>query len=381
MADINLSFFILEKNQMTVIKQMLEHDHEQVVFCNDPESGLKAIIAIHDTTLGPALGGLRIWNYATEEEAFNDVLRLSRGMTYKAAVAGLNLGGGKAVIIGDAKKIKSEALFRVFGRFVEGLNGRYITAEDVNTSVKDIEYIMQETKYVTGIPVRYGGSGDPSPFTARGVYWSMRACCKEMYGTDSLNGKKVAIKGLGHVGSYLAQFCYEDGAELIVSDIYEEKLKPMVEKYNATVMNVDDVLSADVDIVAPCALGGGINQETIPSIKAKIICGAANNQLGDENIDGPDLKKRGILYAPDYVVNAGGLINVYNELKPHGYNPESSRDQVRHIYEVMLNIIALSKEKDISTHRAANQIAENRIASIRNINTIKTTGKGTLENR
>lgn len=381
MAEFNLTFFILETNQMNVIKQMLEHDHEQVVFCNDPESGLKAIIAVHDTTLGPALGGLRIWDYETEAQALNDVLRLSRGMTYKAAVAGLNLGGGKAVIIGDAKKIKSEALFRAFGRFIEGLNGRYITAEDVNTSVKDIEYIMQETKYVTGIPVRYGGSGDPSPFTARGVYWSMRACCKEMYGNDSLNGKKVAIKGLGHVGSYLAQFCYEDGAKLIVSEINESKIKTIVEKYKAAVINSDDFFSANVDIIAPCALGGGLNQMTIPTIKAKIICGAANNQLENENIDGPTLKEKGILYAPDYVINAGGLINVYNELQPNGYNAENSREQVRSIYDVMLKIIAMSKEKNISTHKAANQFAEDRIASIRNINTIKTNGKAILENR
>lgn len=361
---------------MSIFSEMGTYEHEQVVFCSEKKSGLKAIIAIHNTTLGPALGGLRIWDYAKEEDALNDVLRLSRGMTYKAAAAGLNLGGGKAVIIGDAKKIKSEALFRAFGRFVEGLSGRYITAEDVNTSVRDIEHILKETKFVTGIPASYGGSGDPSPFTAQGVFWAMKACCFEVYGKNSVENKKVLITGLGHVGTYLIDLCASEGAKLFISDIDDKKVKAMIEKYPAAkFINPEEVASQDVDIYAPCALGNILNDLTIPKLKAKIICGAANNQLGDENIHGPQLKELGILYAPDYVANAGGLINVSNELKKGGYDLETSTEQVANIYDVMIEIIKTSKEEKISTHKAANRIAENRIATIAKLNTIITSGK------
>jgi leucine dehydrogenase len=242
------------ENTQTPFELIDELEHEQVVFCSSKETGLKAIIGIHNTSLGPALGGTRMWQYANDMEALVDVLRLSRGMTYKAAVAGLNLGGGKAVIIGDSRTQKSEQLFRAFGRFIEGLSGRYITAEDVGTNVKDMEYIMQETRHVTGIPEEVGGSGDPSPVTAYGTYVGMKACAQEVYGSDSLNGKKVVVQGAGgNVGKHLCKFLHKEGAILFVSDMYEDKLKPLVDEFKATVVAMDDVYKMDADIFSPAA--------------------------------------------------------------------------------------------------------------------------------
>ncbi len=347
-----------------------EYGHEQVVFCSNKELGLKAIIGIHNTTLGPALGGTRMWNYANDEEALIDVLRLSKGMTYKAAVAGLNLGGGKAVIIGDSRTQKTEALFRAFGRFVEGLSGRYITAEDVGTSIKDMEYIMMETRHVTGVPIEVGGSGDPSPVTAYGTYVGIKACAKEVFGNDSLKDKKIVIQGAGgNVGKNLCNYLYKEGAKLFVNDLYKEKLKDIVTENKATILSDDELFTTDADVFSPAALGGIINDETIPKLKVKIIAGAANNQLENEEKHGKMLKDKGILYAPDYVINAGGLINVYNELE--GYNRERAMKQASKIYDVIEKIIEISKRENIPTEAASRKIAEERINAVSNAKRIR----------
>jgi len=345
-----------------VIRQMFEMGHEQVVFCNDEATGLKAIIAIHNTVLGPALGGTRMWAYKNELEALNDVLRLSKGMTYKAAVAGLNLGGGKAVIIGDARKDKTEAFMRRFGKFVNSLGGKYITAEDVGVGTKDMEYISMETKHVTGIPVSYGGSGDPSPVTAFGVYLGMKAAAKEVYGNDNLSGKKVAVQGVGHVGESLVEYLTKEGAKVYITDIYEDRLKDVSSKFNAEIVSTEAIYGIDMDIYAPCALGATLNDNTIPQLKCSIVAGAANNQLANERTHGQALIDKGILYAPDFVINAGGLINVYTELE--GYNQARAMSKAEGIYETTLNIFKIAKEKSIPTYRAANQIAEDRINAI-----------------
>ncbi|MCS6837581.1 MAG: leucine dehydrogenase, partial [Bdellovibrionaceae bacterium] len=295
-------------------------EHEEVVFCYDKTVGLKAIIAIHNTTLGPALGGTRMWDYKSEEEALIDVLRLSKGMTYKAAASGLNLGGGKAVIIGNPKTQKSEALFRAFGQFVNSLNGRYITAEDVGTCVTDMEHIFMETPWVTGIPKEFGGSGDPSPYTAHGVLMGIKAAVAFHLKTDSLRGIRVAVQGLGHVGYHLVGYLIQEGAQILASDIDPEKVEKVKKEYpQVTIVSPQEILFSACEVLAPCALGGIVNDETIPKLKCKIIAGGANNQLLERR-HGDHLKELGILYAPDYVINAGGLINVVVELE--GYSPD-----------------------------------------------------------
>jgi len=334
-------------------------DHEQVVFCNDPTTGLKAIIAIHDTTLGPALGGCRFWNYESEEDALVDVLRLSRGMTYKASVAGLPLGGGKAVIIGDSKKLKSEAFFRSFGKFVNSLSGRYITAEDVNIKVEDINHVAKETNYVSGVTTREYGSGDPSPITAFGVFQGIKAAVKYKLKTDSLKGVRVAVQGTGAVGGYLCEYLHKEGAKLIVADINSEAVKSIAEKFDAELAETKSIHSSDVDVFAPCALGGIINDETIPQIKAKIVAGGANNQLLDEKRHGMMIRESGILYAPDYVINAGGLMSVCGELKIS--TPEEILKEAEKIYETMLKIFLEADSKNIATHVASDLIAEERL--------------------
>ena len=344
---------------MNVLKNLESMGHEQVSYFCDPSSGLKGIVAIHNTILGPALGGCRMWNYSSEEEALIDVLRLSRGMTYKAAIAGLNLGGGKAVIIGDSKKEKSESLFRSFGRFVEGLGGRYITAEDVGTSVKDMEHVRIETDYVTGITRALGGSGDPSYLTSYGVYIGMQAAIKHRLKLNSLSGLKISLQGLGHVGISLAEYLHKDGAELFVSDIDELAVDKVVDKYGATKVGVDEIYDLDVDIYAPCALGATVNDDTIPRLNCKIVAGAANNVLKDGKKHGLKLKEKNILYAPDYAINAGGLINVYSEI--HGYKREESLSQTKKIYDTTLEILLKAEAEDITTHQAALLIAEQRI--------------------
>ena len=335
------------------------YEHEKVVFCNDKETGLKAIIAMHDTTLGPALGGTRMWKYSSEEDALRDVLRLSRGMTYKAAISGLNLGGGKAVIIGDSSKDKSEKLMRKFGQFVETLSGRYITAEDVGMSTKDMEYVRMETKHVTGIPQSMGGSGDPSPVTAYGVYMGMKATAKFLWDNEDLDGKRIVVQGIGHVGEYLVKYLSDEGANVFICDINSEKLEKVKSKYGAKIIDNDSILDFDMDIYAPCALGGILNPYTIDRLKCSIVCGGANNQLQDEERDSLHLKNKGIIFAPDFLVNSGGLINVYSEIK--GYNKEKSLEKTKEIFNTTLDILNKSKAEGISSYTAAMNIAKERI--------------------
>lgn len=352
--------------QQSVFDLMQQMGHEQVVLCNDPYSGLTAIIAIHNTTLGPALGGTRLWNYNSHEEGIIDALRLSRGMTYKAAISGLNLGGGKAVIIGDAAKIKSEGLWRRYGKFVDSLNGKYITAEDVNTSARDMEYISLETEHVTGVPEYMGGSGDPSPFTAYGVFVGMKASAKKHWGSDSLAGKRVLVQGVGHVGQYLVGHLIEAGAKVFVSDINETRLKETTDKFHVEVLNNGELFEKEFDIYAPCALGATVNNESIAKMKCPIIAGAANNQLADENVHGPMLIQKGILYAPDFLINAGGLINVGAELD--GYNRERVMGNVEKIYDRTMEVFNLSEAENVHTQAAAMRLAEKRLADIANVN-------------
>lgn len=352
-----------DKNeQFSLFDSLQSTNHEQVVICSDPSTGLKALIAIHDTTLGPALGGTRMWVYGNEQEAMKDVLRLSRGMTYKAAISGLNLGGGKAVIIGDSRKDKNEALFRSFGRFVDGLGGRYITAEDVGMSEKDMEWIFSETKYVTGIPKALGGSGDPSPVTAYGVYMGLKAAAKKAYGSDSLAGKSIALQGAGNVATHFAKRVAEEGAKLYISDIYEEKAVNLAKQVGGEVVKPEEIYGLDVDIFAPCALGGVINDETLSQFKCAVIAGGANNVLDVENVHGKALLEKGIVYAPDYVINAGGLINISSELE--GYDVDRAFAKTAGIYDTVLRIVAYSEDNNIPTYQASNILAEKRIAEV-----------------
>ena len=348
--------------ELNLFAQINTTNHEQVVFCNDNSTGLRAIIAIHNTILGPGLGGTRMWNYANESDALNDVLRLSRGMTYKAAISGLNLGGAKAVIIGDANKHKTEALMRKFGRFVENLNGKYITAEDVGTTTKDMEYVNMETDSVVGLPESMGGGGDPSPVTAYGVYMGMKASAKKAYGTDSLKGKKIAIQGIGKVGMHLVELVHKEGAEIYVSDINQSSLNHAATNYSAKVVDGNEIYGLGVDIFAPCALGAILNTENISNLNCSIISGAANNQLANEDEHGTMLKDKGLLYAPDFLINAGGLINVYSEYI--GYNRENAMRDTEKIYDTTLNIYDLAEQKDMHTQKAATILAQKRIDDI-----------------
>lgn len=337
--------------------------HEQVVFCNDEATGLKAIIGIHNTTLGPALGGTRMWNYTNEQEALTDVLRLSRGMTFKAAISGLNLGGGKAVIIGDAKTMKTEAFLRRFGKFVNSLNGKYITAEDVNMKTADMEYIAMETKHVTGLPESIGGGGDPSPVTAYGTYVGMKAAAKKVYGSDNLSGKKIIVQGVGQVGMHLVEYLVEEKAQVFITDISDEKVKAIAQKFGVKAIGQHEVYDLNVDIYAPCALGATLNDETIPQLKCSIVAGAANNQLKDEIKHGYMLIDRGITYAPDFLINAGGLINVYNEFLGN-YNRERVFEHAERIYDICTNVFALADGEKINNQEAAIRLAEKRIEEV-----------------
>lgn len=341
---------------------MEKYDYEQVVVCQDQHSGLKAIIAIHDTTLGPALGGTRMWMYQSEEDAFEDALRLAKGMTYKNAAAGLNLGGGKTVIIGDPRKDKNEEMFRAFGRYIQGLNGRYITAEDVGTTVEDMDIIHEETDFVTGISPAFGSSGNPSPVTAYGVYVGMKAAAKEAFGSDFLEGKTVAVQGVGNVAFNLCKHLHEEGAKLIVTDINKEAVQRAVDAFGARAVEVDEIYQVECDIFAPCALGAIINDSTIPQLKAKVIAGSANNQLKDTR-HGEIIHEMGIVYAPDYVINAGGVINVADEL--YGYNHERAMKKVEGIYDNIERVFSISKRDNIPTYLAADRMAEERIENMR----------------
>jgi leucine dehydrogenase len=352
--------------QPSVLELMQQMNHEQVVFCQDPHTGLNAIIAIHNTTLGPSLGGTRLWNYSSYDEALVDALRLSRGMTYKSAISGLNLGGGKAVLIGDASKLKSEAYWRRYGKFVNSLNGKYITAEDVNTSKGDMEYIGMETKFVTGKPEYMGGSGDPSPVTAYGVYMGMKAAAKKAFGTDVLTGKKIMVQGAGNVGQYLMGYLVAEDAKVYTCDINEAKLKDIKAKYpSVEVVDGSQVFELEYDIYAPCALGATVNTESINKMKCPVIAGGANNQLADENVHGTMLIEKGIIYVPDFLINAGGIINISIEID--GYNKERAMSTVAKIYDRTLTIFDIAEKEGIHTQLAAMHMAEKRIAQIANL--------------
>ncbi|WP_111683675.1 Glu/Leu/Phe/Val family dehydrogenase [Winogradskyella tangerina] len=334
-------------------------DHEQIVFCNDKDTGLKAIIGIHNTVLGPALGGTRMWNYENEWAALNDVLRLSRGMTYKSAITGLNLGGGKAVIIGDAKTQKTPELMRRFGEFVHSLSGRYITAEDVGMATADMDTVREVTPYVTGISQNKGGAGNPSPITAYGVFMGMKAAAKFKFGSDVLEDKKVFVQGIGNVGEALVEHLSNEGAKVTIADISQERLEEVSSKYGVNIYNGSDIYSEAMDIYAPCALGATINDETIHKLQAKIIAGAANNQLAEENKHGRLLQERGIVYAPDFLINAGGIINVYAELE--NYDRQEIMRKTENIYNTTLEILENAQANAITTHEAAFSIARDRI--------------------
>jgi leucine dehydrogenase len=331
-------------------------NHEQVSFFTDEATGLKSIVAIHDTTLGPAVGGCRMWNYASDQEALIDALRLSRGMTYKNAIAGLKMGGGKSVIIGDANTDKTPELFRAFGRAIHTLGGRYYSAEDVGVTTRDIMYANEETPYMAGLE---GKSGDPSPFTALGTYLGIKAAVKYQLGKDSLAGIKIAIQGLGHVGYYLCQHLHNAGAKLIVTDLNQQALARVASEFNATVVGLDEIYSQDVDVYAPCALGATINDQTIPVFKASIIAGCANNQLA-ETRHGEILRTKGILFAPDYVINAGGIINVSFD---DDYDVKKSTQKVEKIYDTLTNIFNTASSKNIQTDKVADQLAREIIAN------------------
>ena len=354
---------VIKANELSkvdpVFGQASFNDHEQIVFCHDKDTGLKAIIGIHNTVLGPALGGTRMWKYANEWEALNDVLRLSRGMTYKSAISGLNLGGGKAVIIGDSKLDKTPELITRFGQFVHTLSGKYITAEDVGSTTADMDLIRDVTPYVTGISVERGGSGNPSPVTAYGVYMGMKAAAMHQFGSDKLAGKKVLVQGTGHVGETLIDYLTKEGALVQISDINEARMQEVSAKYGATIYTGEDVYAADVDIYAPCALGATINDATIDKLKAKVIAGAANNQLANELVHGKILQEKGILYAPDFLINAGGIINVYAEIV--GYDSAEAMRRTENIYNTTLEIFALAETQGITTQQAAMAIAQKRI--------------------
>lgn len=336
--------------------------HEQVVYFSDAASGLRAIVAIHSTELGPALGGTRFYPYPSEDAALRDVLRLSRGMTYKAAAAGLDLGGGKAVILGDPRRAKSEELLRAYGRFVESLGGRYITAEDVGTSREDMDMIRRETRFVTGTSPTLGGSGDPSPLTAYGVYLAMLACAEEVWQQHSLRGRRIAVQGVGKVGYSLVKHLVEDGgAQVIVSDVDLDSVARVVRDFGVQTVPPDAIHGVDCDIFAPCAMGGGINDETVRQLRCRVVAGSANNQLARPE-HGAALAELGIVYAPDFVANAGGLINVADEMQ--GYVPERARSSVENVYRTLREVLRIAREDRISTAAAADRYAESRLHGI-----------------
>ncbi len=328
--------------------------HENVVFGCDEQTGLKCIIAIHNTNRGPALGGCRFWNYASEQDAVTDALRLSKGMTYKAAITGLNLGGGKSVIIGDSKKLKTPDFMRAFGRIIETLKGKYITAEDVGTTVEDMDYIRESTEHVRG---KSNGSGNPSPMTALGTFLGLKAAVKHQLKTDDLNGLRVSVQGVGNVGYYLCKLLHEAGARLVVTDINKKALSHVEQEFNAQVVGLEDIYAQDVDVYAPCALGATINDNTINQLKASIVAGAANNQLAEQR-HGEILMNKGILYAPDYAINAGGLINVASESE--NYNAEQVKARISKIYDTLLEVFQRAQKQGLPTSSIADQLAEER---------------------
>jgi leucine dehydrogenase len=335
--------------------------YETVVRCEDRSSGLHALIAVHDTTLGPALGGMRMLPYASEEEALFDVLRLARGMTYKSAVAETGLGGGKSVVIGDPTR-KTPELFLAMGSFIDRLGGKYITAEDMNIGVADLELVRTRTRWVTGLARDAGGSGNPSPYTARGCFQGMRAVLEEVFGSPSCEGRRVLLQGVGSVGGRLAEMLGEAGAHVIVCDIDERRASELSRKHGFENVPDDVHLDVECDVYAPCARGATINAETLPRLKCRAVAGCANNQLHEPS-HGDELKRRGILYAPDYVINAGGIINVSMELQPGGYDETRALAKIDRIYDNLRQVFRIAREQGISTHVAADHLAEQRLAA------------------
>ncbi len=348
---------------------METHDYENIFFCQEKTLGLKAIIVIHDTTLGPAAGGIRMWPYESEAEALKDVLRLARGMTYKCAAAGASYGGGKCVVIGDPKRDKTEARLRTLGRFINRLNGLFITGVDVGTTPEDMLVIRQETPFVVTVPEAWGGPGDSSQATAYGVVQGIRASLKEIYGSPDLQGRTIALQGTGAVGKHALKYLVEAGAIVTVADIDQERARLVAAEYDLHIVSPEEIHSLRTDVYCPCALGNVLNDQTIPELRCKIVCGSANNQLGEER-HGDLLQQRGILYAPDYIVNTGGLLAGLDSLNPGGFNRQRAMEQVSRLYDAMENIIAISKAQNIPTNRAADVLAEQRIAAIRQVKSL-----------
>src|ERR687888_2158647 len=352
----------------------LGEEFEEIVFFHDAPTKLRAVIAIHSTALGPALGGTRFYPYRSEKEALHDVLRLAKGMTFKAAAAGLDLGGGKAVIIGDPRRIKSEELLRAYGRFIDTLQGRYITAEDVGTTGQDMDVVRRETRSVTGVSPAMGGSGDPSPVTAWGVFKGLIACAEEVWRSSSIEGKRVAVQGVGKVGYNLVKHLHEAGASIVVSDVDVDSVARAVMEFGVETADPDKIHAEECDVFAPCALGGGIRDDTIPSLRCRVVAGAANNQLQSPD-HGEALRQMGILYAPDYVINAGGLINVADELR--GYDRDRAMQRVQDIYRTLREIFAIARQDDVSTSEAADRFALSRINRISRLRRYWVPGRST----
>ncbi len=348
---------------MGVFDYMEKYGHEQIIYFHDKTTGLKGITAIHDTTLGPAIGGTRLWNYENEEAALFDVIRLSRGMTYKCSASDCNCGGGKTVLLGDPKTVKNEGYLRAYGRHIQSLNGRFYTGEDMNINVEDCSYMEMESDFINGKATM---SGNPSPVTSYGTYWGVKAAAFEKYGNNSLKGKVIAVQGLGAVGYILCEYLHKEGAKLIVTDIAEDRIKKAVAEFGAKAVGVNEIYGVECDIFAPCSIGAVLNNDTIPQLKCEIVAGCANNVLLDENKHGDMLLERGILYAPDFVINAAGLINVYQEFFPP-YNREETLLKVEKIYDRLLKIFAYAKENKINTQLAATRLAEERIEMIKNM--------------
>ena len=348
---------MINKENKTIFDKLLIHDHEELIFCNDKKLGLKAIIGIHDTTLGPSMGGTRMWNYATENDALKDVINLSRAMSYKSSLAGLNAGGGKAVLIGDIK-LKNKKYIERYASFINNLGGKYWTAQDVNMTTQDILWIKNVCPYVVGLPKEYGGLGDSSIATAYGIYVGMKASIYQITGNNSLENKKVCVQGVGKVGGKVVNYLIKEGAKVYATDINHKNLDSIVSK-NVQIIETDDIFDIYCDIFSPCALGGVISMDNLKKLNCKIIAGAANNQLADENIHASQLKERGIIYAPDFLINAGGLINVYSEIK--GFSREKSLEETKNIYNTTLEILNKAEQDDTTTNEAAISIAEQRL--------------------
>jgi len=361
----------------SILAYMEAYDYENLFICQDRSVGLRAIIAIHDTTLGPATGGTRMWTYPSEMAAIEDALRLARGMTYKYAAAGVNLGGGKCVVLGDPRREKSETLFRALGRFINRLGGLYITGEDVGTTLREMEYMRMETPHVVTLPASWGGAGPIGGATAVGIVQGMKACAGAVWGSDALKGRTVTVQGLGAVGSEVVPLLVEEGADVVVTDIDRARIEAVTHRFSVASVHPDDIIAREADIFCPCALGAVINAETIPQFRVKIICGSANNQLRDER-DGQEIHARGILYAPDYIVNAGGTIFDTDRLNPGGFNRERAMTNVSRIYETMSSLIRISRQEGIPTFRAADLLAERRIDAVRKAKLVAAHGEARL---